>query len=171
MTLVTVTTKQIKEARQAALLRYADGLDKPDRAGWLGGKCPVSEYYGIINELGSANYLGIPTEDLCLYSSNPADYTKPDAGIWEFKAGNKWTISDVHKGVRYILWAQPVMLEETFPCLYNSCPKDYHHKFSGQVEIRGWSNVKDSDQYRRMGNVYFPKAINELSTIPWGVKA
>ena len=168
LTLATVNELQRELAKQAAWKRYYDGLNKQDRPGWLGGKCPVSEYYGNVSELGAANYLGIPTEDIVLFSTNPMDYTKPDAGVWEFKAGTGWTRNDVRKGARYILWAKPVELDETFDCGIATCGTRSHKRLSGDVLIRGWNHVEDP-AYNMHGK-FFPKAINRLDTIPWGRK-
>lgn len=169
-TLVEVTAAQIEEAKDASWKRYWDGLNKQDRPGWTGGKCPVNEYYGIINELGSANYLGIPTDELVLYSPNYKDYQKPDAGIWEFKAGDMWTIGDVRKGVRYVLWGKPQQLNETFECGIETCGHGIHQRLSGLVLIRGWSNTKDTTSYHRYGDRFYPKPMHRLNTLPWVVK-
>lgn len=166
-TVMEVTATQIEAAKEAAYLRYTDGLAKQDRPGWTGGKCPVSEYYGIMAELGAANYLGVPTEDVCLYSKDSGDYKKADFGVWDAKAGSKWTVGDVRKGVRYVLWTAPVVLMDEFECGITTCGHGKHNRLDTHVLIRGWSNTKDSANYVRMGNLFYPKPMQPLDTIPW----
>jgi hypothetical protein len=163
--LETVTAEQKKAARKAAEKRYQHNLWTPDRAGWTGGKCPVNEYRAIVAELAAANFLGVDWKEMCLYSPNKADYTTADLGVWEVKAGNKFTKKDKAKGAQYILWVMPWTTDEVFECGYETCGKGTHKKLNGQVEIRGWTDIDaDLEACKSLKGFYMPTKLR--SAVP-----
>lgn len=170
------TEEQRHAAKKAAWQNYNDKLFTPDRPGWTAGKCPVSEYYAKIGELGAANALGYDWHNLCLYSPNPADYKKPDIGDWDIKAGSSFTDYDIAKGVRFILWVTPWNNGNRFACNISTCKIRKHETLSGVVEIRGWTDLADLDLCSNFGGRYKPAgtAMRNATTIPvmeWGVAA
>lgn len=141
--LTETTEEQQQAAKEAAHKRYTHNLFTPDRAGWTGGKCPVSEYRAILAEMGAANFLGYDWRDLVLYSPNPSDYTKPDLGEWEVKAGSTFSAKDITKGASAILWVTPWVNANTFDCGYATCTHGEHQTLNGLVEIRGWTHLTE----------------------------
>lgn len=165
--IVGTTKEQRAAARQASVLNYEDKRNCPDRAGWTWGKCPVQEYFGKVAELAAANFMGYPSNKICLYSSSKADYTKPDMGDWDVKAGNTFSGSDIAKGVKRILWVKPLNNGSTFYCGYETCKVKVHSRLSGAVEIIGWTDLADINKCRDMGSYYkvTPQAIRPVDTI------
>lgn len=176
MVTTTTTLEQREAAKQAAVKNYYDKIGCPDRKGWKAGKCPVSEYYGKIAEIGAANYMGYDWKQLCLYSPNKADYTKPDIGDWDIKAGSSFTDKDIAKGVRNILWVTPWNTGKPHYCGFDTCGHKVHLTLSGVVEIRGWTSTDDLHLCSDFGGYYKPTgdAFRNVATLPafeWGVAA
>lgn len=173
MTIVKTTQDQQQRGQEAANLRYEDGLRKQDRPGWTGGKCPKNEYFGILGELGAANYLGIPDSELCLYSVNTLDYRKPDLmNCVEVKCGRCFTTYDIAKGARIIMWVRPVVKGSTYYCRFEHCKAKVHLHLTGDVEILGWNYV--TDDFLVMGDRRYVKEMRDpalLRGLDWPVAA
>ena len=151
-----LTDVQRTAAKKAALLRYEDGKDKPDRPGWKHGKCPVAEYFGIVSEIGVANMVGYDWERLCLYSPNRDDYHAPDiGGVIEVKAGSYFNDSDKDKGAELLVFVTPEEdWSQQFYCGYDTCGVKRHRVLTGRVEIRGWFDMADWEHRSHFGKRY-----------------
>lgn len=149
-----LTPEQRTAAREAAQKRYDDGKHKQDRPGWKHGKCPVSEYFGVVSEIGVANMVGYDWERLCLYSPNRADYYTPDVGgVIEVKAGSTFNDSDKRKGAELIVFVTPQKdWGKPFNCGVETCGIKYHNVLTGRVEIRGWFDMADWEHRAHMGD-------------------
>lgn len=171
VTLIDTTLEQREAAKEAARKRYEYNRWTPNRAGWLGGKCPVSEYRGILGEIGAANHLGLDWTELVLFSTNPDDFTTPDLGVWEVKAGSTFSDKDIAKGAKYILWVNPWNNGQVFDCGYDTCHTLAPHKsLSGQVEILGWTDLTEDLHLcqKPRGTYYVPtgNALRSATTLP-----
>ncbi|WP_156718174.1 hypothetical protein [Nocardioides sp. Leaf307] len=169
--IIETTLEQREAAKKAATKRYEHNRHTPDRAGWQGGKCPVGEYRAIIAEIGAANALGYDWNDLCLFSTDPADYTTADlGGIWEVKAGSTFSKKDITKGAKYIIWVAPWNTGQVFDCGYDTCKTlNPHRTLSGVVEVLGWTNLEeDLSLCSDFGNYYKPAgaAMRSAATLP-----
>lgn len=177
MTIIQTTKEQRDAATVAAEQNYWDKVRTPDRPGWTGGKCPVTEYFGKVAELGAAEYTGYGWKNLVLYSPDPADYSKPDMGNWDVKAGKSFGDHDIKKGVEYILWVRPETSTKVFYCKYDTCGKRIHARLTGEVVIRCWTSVEDlhlCDKNKWGNYVPSPAARRSLDTLPvfdWGQAA
>lgn len=159
-----------KAAREASLLNYNDKKYTPDRPGWTGGKCPRSEYYGKVAEIGAAEFTGYGWQNLCLYSPNREDYIKPDLGEWDVKAGYRFNQHDIEKGVKYILWVEPLKTGLVYKCNVETCGYGTHEQLSGEVLIRGWTHIEeDLPRMKHYGSVYklpHEAAMRSVDTLP-----
>lgn len=174
MNLVFASTsaEQRIAAQEAAIKRYKAGRWKDDRPGWLGGKCPVSEYRAILGEIAVANHVGYDWTRLCLYSPNPKDYRTPDiGGLIEVKSGSTFNDHDKAKGAEIIVFVTPVEKDASaFNCNIPECSNGLHRKMTGDVEIRGWFSVtEDWDKRSDFGGYYKPagETFRSPETLPF----
>lgn len=171
MIILTETTMEMQQAaKTAAQQRYQYNRWTPNRAGWHGGKCPVTEYFGILAELGAADFLGYDWHDVVLFSTNPADFTAPDIDDWEIKAGSTFSKKDIAKGAKRILWVTPWDNGYRFECGYDTCAVGHHKKLSGLVEIRGWTDLA-LDDYADFGGYFKPSNMHNAVTLAQAVAA
>ena len=127
-----------------------------------------------MGEIGSANALNYNWHQLCLFSTDPADFRKPDMGVWEVKIGNSFTNKDFRKGARYIIWANPLVKQTGFYCRIPTCEEKYHQFYDSKVEIRGWTDLSNPAEYSDFGDYFKPSDMHNASTLPyidWGVAA
>lgn len=169
---VNTTKEQRDAAKEAALQRYKHQLKTPNRPGWTGGKCPVSEYRALVAEIGACTYLGYDWKELVLFSTNSADYKRPDVDDWEIKSGSTFSNSDIAKGAKRILWVTPWNKTTVHYCGYATCADKVHTHLDGTVEIRGWTDLNDLHLCTDFGNYYKPagKAFRSAATIKGGTE-
>lgn len=174
--MTTIAYAHNKELLQrTSLQRYEYNRWTPDRPGWTGGKCPRSEYRGLIGESGAADFLGVPQESLCFYSSDRDDFTKADIYIngygIEVKTGYKFRDKDFAKA-DIILFVTPVMNNKWTKCVYDTCGISLHQTYSGAVEVKGW--ITGDDERTDLGGYYSAAALRSpeaLLTYVWDVAA